>query len=278
MTGVLQKTATITVLRHGPMAIHSFMAPPEGEMTCSQIIETATKVVVVDAQLLRPYAQELRGYIDRLGKPIERVILSHPHADHWLGLEYFQDAPIYALAEVKADVEITGDGFRKYKKEELGDQISDVTVLPTHVLNEGIEVIDGLTYVFKKIVNAESPVSLIIELPELKTLIAQDLIYNRIYLCVGVKDREGNYMFDGWANAIDALRDAEFETVLAGHGEPTDTSIFPELVTYIRTAKEVFESGVGPEGMKSTMIEKYPSYRYPEMLDFSNIYLYFWKW
>jgi len=66
--------------------------------------------------------------------------------------------------------------------------------------------------------------------------------------------------------------------VLAGHGEPTTSAIFPELVEYIKAAKQTFESNIGPEGMKATMIEKYPHYRYPEMLDFSNIYLYFWKW
>ena len=32
------------------------------------------------------------------------------------------------------------------------------------------------------------------------------------------------------------------------------------------------------EVMKATMLAKYPHYRYQEMLDFSNVYLFFWKW
>jgi glyoxylase-like metal-dependent hydrolase (beta-lactamase superfamily II) len=254
------------------------MAPPDGEMTTSQIIEMEHEVVVVDAQLMRPYAQEVRRYIDRLGKPINRMILSHPHADHSLGLEYFDDVPIYALAEVKAEWEAVSEGFRQYKKEELGDLIADKAVTPTHVLQEGTEVIDNLTFVFTKVINAESPFSLIIELPELKTLVAQDLVYNNIYLCVGVKDREGNFMFDGWISNLEAMVGRDYETVLVGHGEPTDASIFAKCAEYVKVAKRTFESNPGPEKMKASMIEAFPTLRYPEMLDFSNTYLYFWRW
>jgi glyoxylase-like metal-dependent hydrolase (beta-lactamase superfamily II) len=278
MSTLLKYTGTFTILRGEKATIHSYMAPPDGELTTSQIIETEHAVVVVDAQLLRPYAQEVRSYIDRLGKPINRIILSHPHVDHALGLEYFQDVPIYALAEVKGEWEATGEWNRQYKKNEVGDLAADVTVMPTHILSEGTEVIDGLTFVFKKVVNAESPFSLLIELPELKTVVAQDLVYNNVYLCVGIKNREGSYMFDGWIQNLEALQGQDYETVLAGHGEPTDSSIFPKLVDYIKVAKQTFESNPGPEKMKATMIEAFPTLRYPEMLDFSNTYLFFWKW
>lgn len=254
------------------------MAPPDGEMTCSQIIETANRVVVVDAQLLRKYAQEVRGYVDRLGKPIDRVILSHPHPDHWLGLEYFQDVPIYALAETTGEIAATGDAFRQYKRESLGDAIADKTVTPTHTVVEGSEQIDGLTYVYRKIVNGESGVSLLIEIPEIKTVIAQDLVYNHIYLCVGVKNQQGEFMFDGWIANLETLQGRDYETVLAGHGEPTTPAIFPELVEYVRQAKVAYETGKGPEYLKATMAEKYPNYRLPDMLDFANVYLYYWKW
>jgi glyoxylase-like metal-dependent hydrolase (beta-lactamase superfamily II) len=36
-------------------------------------------VVIFDGQLLLPYADEVASYGQRLGKPIDRIILSHVH-------------------------------------------------------------------------------------------------------------------------------------------------------------------------------------------------------
>jgi Metallo-beta-lactamase superfamily len=61
----------------------------------------ANAVVIFDGQLLLPYANEVAPYVQTLGKPIDRTILSHAHTDHWGGLqvlaERFPDARVFAL-------------------------------------------------------------------------------------------------------------------------------------------------------------------------------------
>ncbi|MBI4650363.1 MBL fold metallo-hydrolase, partial [Candidatus Desantisbacteria bacterium] len=61
------------------------MSPLKGQLVCSHIIESENKLVIIDTLLLRPYAERLRKYADSLNKPIERVIITHFHPDHWLG-------------------------------------------------------------------------------------------------------------------------------------------------------------------------------------------------
>lgn len=54
---------------------------------------------------------------------------------------------------------------------------ADAKTLPQNELKEGSEVIDGLTFVFQKFGAAEAAVQLVVKLPELKTVIAADLVF-----------------------------------------------------------------------------------------------------
>jgi glyoxylase-like metal-dependent hydrolase (beta-lactamase superfamily II) len=83
----------VTVIKRDKATIHSYMAPEDSALVTSQIIETKNNLVVVDAQFLRPYAKDLYNYIKSLNKPVERIVITHSHPDHWFGLEYFQDFP-----------------------------------------------------------------------------------------------------------------------------------------------------------------------------------------
>jgi glyoxylase-like metal-dependent hydrolase (beta-lactamase superfamily II) len=260
------------------VTIHSYLSPVEGEMVCAQVIETPKQLVVVDALELRPYAQELRHYIDRLGKPIARVVVTHSHPDHWFGLEFFQDVPIYSLPETQAEIEQIGDYLVQYRRAQLGELIPAAKVVPSHIIQEGKETIDGVDFVFTKVVDAEHPFLLMIELPSLQTLVAQDLVYNNVYLCVGEQNSKKEYLFDGWIRALRRLQENNYAVVLAGHGEPTDAAVFPKMIEYIASAKQLFETGIGEEELKQKLIEKYPTYRVTEMLDLSNIFLYHRTW
>jgi glyoxylase-like metal-dependent hydrolase (beta-lactamase superfamily II) len=44
-------------------------------------------VVIFDGQLLLLYADDVASYMQTLGKPVDRIILSHAHTDHWSGLQ-----------------------------------------------------------------------------------------------------------------------------------------------------------------------------------------------
>src|ERR1700738_597969 len=168
------RMGAILVSQFGPVKIHSYLSPADGLQVNTQMIEGPTAGVIFDGQLLLPYADEVASYVRTLGKPVDRIILSHAHTDHWGGLqvltERFPDARVFALDGTANHVRGGGparlDGLRRT----YGDKAATKVTVPTEAITEGLQRIDGVTYDFKRFVDAESDLQLAALLPEQKVL------------------------------------------------------------------------------------------------------------
>ena len=131
----------ILVSQFGPVKIHSYLSPADGFQVNTQMIEGPTAVVIFDGQLLLPYADEVTSYVQTLGKPVDRIILSHAHTDHWSGFqvltERFPDARLFGLDGIADQLRARGqarlDSFRPI----YGDKIATKVALPTETITEG---------------------------------------------------------------------------------------------------------------------------------------------
>ena len=176
------RMGTILVNQFGSVKIHSYLSPADGLQVNTQMIEGPNAVVIFDGQLLLPYAEEVASYVRTLGKPIDRIILSHAHTDHWGGLgvltERFPDARVFALDGIADQVRARGparlDGLRRT----YGDKAATKVTVPTEIIIQGLQRIDGVTYDFKRFVDAESDLQLAALLPEQKVLMAFDLVFS----------------------------------------------------------------------------------------------------
>src|SRR5580704_12150662 len=176
------RMGTILVSQFGPVKIHSYLSPAEGLHVNTQMVEGPNAVVIFDGQLLLPYADEVASYVQTLGKPVDRIILSHAHTDHWGGLqvltERFPDARVFALDGIADQVRARGparlDGLRRI----YGDKVATKVTVPTETITEGPQRIDGVTYDFKRFVDAESDLQLAALLPDQKVLMAFDLVFS----------------------------------------------------------------------------------------------------
>lgn len=271
----------ISIVHGDSVTIHSYLAPEEGDLVCSQIIETASRLVIVDAQLLKPYAQEVRAYADGLGKPIDRVVLSHAHPDHFCGLEVFADVPIHATPMTTWIMNSFGQGVMDFKRQSLGDRahlLAERFVAPTHQLDAGPETIDGVGFVFQPVLDCEQTEVTMVELPAMRALIAQDVIYNGIYPVVGDKNPQREYMFDGWIAALKEIQGRDYAVILPGHGGPCDPSVIPGMIEFIAFGKQLFEAGTPADEFKAKVIERYPNLKGPDLIDYSVIFLYYSNW
>jgi hypothetical protein len=86
------RMGAILVSQFGLVKLHSYLSPADGFQVNTQMIEGPTAVVIFDGQLLLPYADEVASYAQTLGKPVDRIILSHAHTDHWSGLQVTSSA------------------------------------------------------------------------------------------------------------------------------------------------------------------------------------------
>ena len=57
----------------------------------SFIFESDDSLLVFDVQMYKSAAEDLKSYIESLGKPVDKIILSHGHPDHGFGYAYMKD-------------------------------------------------------------------------------------------------------------------------------------------------------------------------------------------
>ncbi len=66
----------VFVNERGGVRLHTYLAAAQGAMAISHVVETASGLVVVDGQFTPDAARELKRYVDALGKPVLRLVLS----------------------------------------------------------------------------------------------------------------------------------------------------------------------------------------------------------
>ncbi|MFF5985162.1 MBL fold metallo-hydrolase [Streptomyces olindensis] len=248
---------TVTVLDKGAVRIHSYMSPADTFHTTTQLIETPARIIAIDAQLLPAYADEAIAYAKGIGKPLDRLIVTHAHPDHYNGAARF-GVPVHALAVVREQIVARGDSQLPTG---LVIPVGDFT--PTVDLTPGTEVIDGVPFVFEAVSGGEAADELLIKLPDQGVLVAQDLVYNDVHLYLGNND------ITGWQQAVDALAaESGYDTVLAGHGLPTGPEVYADVRRYLADARELL--GDDGDAYKRAIVDRYPAHVGPFIIDIAN--------
>ena len=133
--------------------------------------------------------------------------------------------------------------------------------MPGRVQQEGQEVIDGVTFIFEKSTDNEAQVSLVIKLPEAKTYIAQDILYNKTHLFIS-----GNT--DGWRKALKEIqRDSQYTIILPGHGKPAGRPVIDENLKYLDFVDKTLAEAKSKQEYKSKIVAAYPGYAGVKLLD-----------
>ncbi len=264
----LPAAGVMTVIPLENLRIHTYEAPETAVYVNSHIIETEKRLVVVDTQLLRPHAEEFRRYAESLDKPIDRVIITHSHPDHWFGCEYFRDAPIHALAEVADGIVGGGEAMIQAYAPIFGDAITGTVTAPEHIIRPGTETIDGVTFAYEKAEGAEAGVNLVIEFPESRVLLAQDLVYNRVHVFLQQKE------MGPWLAHLGRYMEKEYDYVLPGHGLPSNKQALADMVGYLEAAGSALAASSDVPTLKQHLVGQYPFYRGDYILDISGRYLY----
>jgi hypothetical protein len=268
------RMGAILVSQFGPVKIHSYLSPLDGFHVNTQMIEGPTAVVIFDGQLLLPYADEVASYVQTLGKPVERIILSHAHTDHWSGLqvltERFPDARVFALDGVADQLRVRGQARINSFRPIYGDRIATKVTVPTETIAEGVQRIDGITYDFKRFVDAESDLQLAALLPEQKVLMAFDLVFSPNEHAFTVVDH-----FDHWMIVLDQLDVLQgYDTITIGHDTPVHRSAIDSTITYIKRAKEIHAASADAKTYSESLKAAFPDRQLASMVDFSAKLLY----
>ncbi len=266
----------VIVARHGGVTLHTCVSPADGVLVNAHILETPRRLVIFDAQFFTAYADEVARYAASLNKPVERIVLSHIHPDHWSGLGVlhaaFPDAPIYAHPTVTAYVRANAQTILASRRGAFGDRIAATPTYPTHDLNDGDLVIDGVRLIVRSTPDAESAYQTYVLLPDQHTLLAFDTVFPAQTHLFTVAP-----YFDHWIEVLrsyQALEQEGYRTILVGHGRPTDFSVLPDNIRYLETARRLHAESSTPQDYATRLKAAYPDYARPDWVDFSGLLLY----
>lgn len=206
------------------------------------IVEGPDGLVVVDSLLTDTASKDLRTRVDATGKPLQAVLLTHPHPDHYAGLGNLVDGldvPIYAVPGV-IDVVRRDDAA----KDELisgmfGPEWPTNRVFPTDTVAEGdtLSFGPGLGFEVMDIGPAESfHDSIFVLKGERPTAFVGDLVFSLMHAYMADVQNEA------WKAALDRLQSELPEDMIlhVGHGAP----VTPALMAWQKTYLEVFDRAI----------------------------------
>src|SRR5205823_10851974 len=107
--------ATVFVSRWPEIPAGDWPEIPRGRFspTTATIVSGATEAVLIDAVYLKDDVRDLGDLIERTGKKLTTIYITHAHADHYLGfaelLERFPEAKCVALPHVIDAMKATMD-------------------------------------------------------------------------------------------------------------------------------------------------------------------------
>jgi glyoxylase-like metal-dependent hydrolase (beta-lactamase superfamily II) len=262
MPAALPDPIRMVAKRAGDVRVHTFVASFEGDniANATHIIESRNCLVLVDAQFLAPYARQFRQYADGLGKPIDRLYVSHRHPDHWLGLgEAFGDVPVHALAETATFIQEHGEQSRD-DHWKLGGLVPERVVVPQEIVKPGEAVIDGVRYTFEEVTDTEIDALLAIRLPDLGVQFVQDLVYSGTHLYLTSHLRN-------WARVLQEMLISDDELFMPGHGLPADKFEVARNIEYLAAAGQAIADGLSGTAFKDFMLRRYPERKCPGIFD-----------
>ena len=154
--------------------------------TSATLVSGPTEAVLIDALYLKDDVRELGDLIERTGKRLTTIYITHAHADHYAGfgplLERFPDAVCVAMPHV---IDAMKEGMDLHTQQWamlFGDACVTPGPLPDPIEGRTLFV-DGSPVNIIEVKQADIHPTSIVHVPEIDVVIAGDSIYTRSTRC-----------------------------------------------------------------------------------------------
>jgi glyoxylase-like metal-dependent hydrolase (beta-lactamase superfamily II) len=237
-------------------------------------IDTKKSYVVIDSGSSYLYADAAYKAMQKIKpQPVELVINTHVHDDHWLGNGYFVKKGIIVLGSDDFAINASIESPTRMQTN-MSPQAYALTVptRPTELIHSDKTLKIGdqelQLHIMKK--KAHSDKDMVIFLPKSKTLFAGDLVFNdRVPFLVG-----GD--INGWIDALDELKKLKATTIIGGHGLRTDKKSAEMTYNYLTDMRSqvraAIADGIGiDEAMAKVTMSHYKSLKMYETLHRGNV-------
>ena len=262
------------------------LGTPENQNFISNagFVITPESVVVIDALGSPKLAERLTAEIRKLTPlPISNVILTHYHADHIYGLQFFKSMGAHITAHETAKEYIQSDTARlrlQASRTDLAPWVDDKTQLvmaDTWINGPTVMKIGGLVFELDHVGPSHTPEDLTIFVPSEKVLFAGDLFFNGRLPFVGKANSSQ------WIKSLEQMLAHDAGTVVPGHGAAStdpkkDIGITRDYLKFLRSSMGQAVQDFMPfeEAYKQTdwsAFEHMPMFGFANRMNAYNTYL-----
>ena len=228
--------------------------------------------LLIDCLITEREGRELAAWVKSHDVALEYVYITHPHADHFLGLPEilaaFPGARPVALAEsIQAMEEQISPGYMQVWGGFFPGQLTGRPVAPASMAGTTLPV-GGSTATVIPVGATDTGHSSVVHVPALGLVVSGDVVYNQTHLWLSgsTPDSRAN-----WRKALDAVAALKAETVIAGHRNPEAPDDdarrqVGECRRYIADFEAALSVSAAPGELVDRMTEAYPGLANPYTL------------
>ncbi|MGC0312219.1 glyoxylase-like metal-dependent hydrolase (beta-lactamase superfamily II) [Kitasatospora acidiphila] len=245
-----------------PLEIAVFSGPESAFFTTSTLIMGARDAVLVDAQPTRSAGRELAEWIAGKGRNLVAVLITHPHPDHYFGVEevlrLFPQAHVLAAPPVVGEIASNGVRHRAELRPIFGDDVPEHPLVPRPLRPLPLMIDHQLIRVLL-LGQADCAHSTVVHVPGSRTVIAGDFAFNGTHLRTAETTTEQRA---AWQANLDRIAGLGAEWVVAGHRAPEQDDDADRVLDFTRGYLRDFDRLLAhhpddPEALITAMGERY---------------------
>jgi glyoxylase-like metal-dependent hydrolase (beta-lactamase superfamily II) len=239
--------------------------------TCT-LISDDDGALLIDCLITEQEGRELAAWVRSHDRVPEYVYITHPHADHFLGLREilaaFPQARAVAMAEsIPAMEEQISPGYMNVWSKFFPGQLTSKPVAPAALAGTTLPV-GGSTATFIPVGTTDTGHSSVVHVPALSLVVSGDVVYNQTHMWLSGSTADSRA---SWARALDAVAALEPGTVIAGHRNPhaPDDDASRQIADcrrYLADFEAALERSSAPGDLIDRMTAAYPSLANPYTL------------
>ena len=258
-----------------PSAVPGFeqaAGPATWPPSTSTLISDDDGALLVDCLITEEEGRQLATWVKSRGADPGYVYITHPHADHFLGLPQilaaFPRARPVALAEsIPAMEEQVSAAFMQVWGGFFPGQLTSKPVVPAALTGTAIPI-GGTEAMVIPVGTTDTGHSSVVHVPGLSLVVSGDAVYNQthMWLMRSTPDTRAS-----WVRALDAVAALEADIIIAGHRSPQAPDDdarrqIGECRRYIADFEAALERSTAPAELIDRMTAAYPDLANPYTL------------
>jgi len=240
---------------------------PNGGMfspTTSTLVLGPTEAALVDTQYLPADVEAVADAIERSGRNLTTIFVTHGHFDHYFGLETllgrFPAARAVATAAVAREIAAGLNADREHARSFFHPGTTvDNTVVP-EALDGDAFTVDGVELRIIELPQADINPTAAVHIPSIDAVIAGDAIYNGINPMLA---RASAAERPKWLESVAIIAGLKPTIVVAGHKRPELPDDAAAAIDGTRGYIQTFIEGVESQANTRSLVE-YVQSRYPD--------------